>query len=122
MNREHLSQIYEAWESNRRGVLVCETALRCVINEDLRQELTDFLKRMRHREQILRGVFEELQLDPDEQTPRTAAVRHRDLSLVRAMEQALNNGDPVTAQLVAVECVIEAGLRQDEAAEQNQAA
>ena len=121
-NREDLSQIYEAWESNRRGVLVCETALRCVINEDLREELTEYLTRMRHREQMLRGVFEELQLDPDEQTPRTTAVRHNGLTLVMAMERALSDGDPVTAQLVAVECVVEAGLRRGGAAEQDKAA
>ena len=122
MNTEHLSQLYEALETDCRGVLVCETALRCVINEDLRDELTEYLRRARHREQILRGVFEELHLDPDEQTPGRTEVRRRGQSLVRAMEEALSNGDAVAAQLVAVECVVEAGLGRGDVAEIEKAA
>jgi hypothetical protein len=110
MNTEQLSQLYEALESDQSGILVYETALRCVINEDLRKELTEYLQRTRQREQILRGVFEELHLDPEVETSVRAAVRDMDRSLVETMEQALNKGDAVTAQLVAVECVVEAEL------------
>ena len=110
MNTEQLSQLCEALESDQGGIRVYETALRCVINEDLRKELTLYLHRTRHREQILRGVFEELHLDPEVDTPTRAAVRHMDRSLVETMEQALDKGDAVAAQLVAVECVVEAEL------------
>ena len=112
MDNEHLSQLYEALESARGGVLVCETALRCFINEDLKQELNEHLKHVRHREQTLREILADLHVDPDTQTPRTTTVCESEQSLINAMERALVKGDPVTAQLVAVECVVEAVRRQ----------
>ena len=109
MDNEDLSQLYEALDSARGGVLVCETALRCFINEDLKQELNDYLNHVRDREQTLREILADLHLDPATQAPRTSSVRGSEQSLINAMERALVKGDPVTAQLVAVECVVEAG-------------
>ena len=110
MDNEHLSQLYEALESARGRVLVCETALRCFISEDLKQELTDYLKNVRCREQTLREILADLHLDPDTQAPRTTANRDDAQSLIDAMERALGKGDLVTAQLVAVECVVDCSL------------
>ncbi|HET9218186.1 MAG TPA: hypothetical protein VFR18_14475 [Terriglobia bacterium] len=109
MDNEHLSQLYEALASARERVLVCETALRCFISEDLKQELTDYLKNVRRREQTLRETLADLHLDPDTQAPRTTGDRDGEQSLINVMERALGKGDLVMAQLVAVECVVEAG-------------
>ena len=118
MDNEHLSELYEALDSARARVLVCETALRCFISEDLKQELSDYLKNVRSREQTLREILADLHLDPDTQAPRTTPVRKSEQSLIKAMERALGKGDPVTAQLVAVECVVEAGRRPYETSRQ----
>jgi hypothetical protein len=108
MNNVHLSQLYEALERDHGGVLVCETALRCFISEDLKQELNEYLNHVRQREQMLREILADLQLG-DTQTPQRPAVREVEQSLINVMERALGKGDPVTAQLVAVECLVEAG-------------
>src|SRR5690606_7666461 len=51
-------------------------------------------------------VFEQLGLDPAEQTPGREVVRHLGESLVKAMKMAINAGDADAAQLVATECVV----------------
>ena len=121
MDNEHLSQLYEALASARERVLVCETALRCFISEDLKQELTDYLKNVRRREQTLRETLADLHLDPDTQAPRTTGDRDGEQSLINVMERALGKGDLVMAQLVAVECVVEAGRRRSGTSKQTPA-
>ena len=41
----------------------------------------------------MRGVFEKLGLDPEEETPGRQVVRHIGESLVQAMEMAVKAGD-----------------------------
>jgi hypothetical protein len=90
------------------GVQVYETALRCVVNDDLKEEWQNYLEQTENHVQIVRGVFEKLKLDPDAETPGRQIVRHIGQSLVKAMEMALQAGKPDAAQLVATECVVEA--------------
>ena len=100
--------LYQALETETGGVQVYETALRCVVNEDLKKEWTEYLDQTRKHEQTLREVVETFGLDPEAETPGRAVVRHIGQSLVKAMEMALEAGEPAAAQLVACECVVHA--------------
>ena len=55
---------------------------------------------------VVRGIFEKLGLDPEEETPGRAVVRHIGESLIQAMTMAKEAGDPAAAQIVAAECVV----------------
>lgn len=98
--------LYQALETERGGIAVYETALRCAIDEDLRKEWEEYLEQTRHHEQVVTGLFAELGLDPSVETPGRAVVRHTGESLVAAMEMALSSGPPEAAQLVAGESVV----------------
>lgn len=98
--------LYQALETERGGIAVYETALRCAIDEDLRKEWGEYLEQTRHHEQVVTGLFAELGLDPSVETPGRAVVRHTGESLVAAMEMALSSGPPEAAQLVAGESVV----------------
>jgi hypothetical protein len=107
MKSEPLKQLlYEALETEQGGILIYETALRCALNEDLKEEWTEYLEQTRNHEQVLRDVFEHFNLDPEAETPGRSVVRHIGESLVQAMEMALESGTPEAAQLVATECVV----------------
>jgi hypothetical protein len=98
--------ILQALETERGGVNVYETAVRCAVNEDLREEWEKYLEQTRNHVQILEGVCESMDLDPEKETPGRGIVRHMGESLVKAMEMALAAGNPVAAELVACECVV----------------
>lgn len=100
--------LYEALETEKGGVLVYETALRCAINEDLKEEWEKYLDQTRNHVTILLNVFKKLGLNPDVETPSRVVVRHLGISLVKAMEIALVACKPEAAQLVAAECVVQA--------------
>ena len=109
MDQEQLANLLcEALETEMGGVQVYKTALRCVVNEDLKEEWENYLEQTQNHVQIVRGIFEKLKLDPEAETPGRQVVRHIGQSLVKAMEMALKAGKPETAQLVAAECVVEA--------------
>jgi hypothetical protein len=109
MQQERLQELlYEMLETEMGGVQVYETALRCVQNDDLEDEWTEYLEHTREHVEILRGVFESLGLDPETMTPGRKIVRHIGASLVKAMEMALEAGDPAAAEVVAAECVVHA--------------
>jgi len=109
MKNEQLNQLlYEALETELGGVQVYETALRCVVNEELKEEWEEYLEQTQNHVQIVQNVFGKLNLDPEAETPGRQVVRHIGQSLVKAMEMALSAGNPEAAQLVAAECVVEA--------------
>jgi len=98
--------LYQALETERGGIKVYETAVRCAVNEDLKSEFGEYLEQTRRHEQVLLQVFEQLGLDPETQTPGRGVVAHLGQALVQAMEMALQAGDPAAAELVACECVV----------------
>jgi len=100
--------LYQALETERGGIQVYQTALRCVVNGELKKEWQEYLTQTQNHERIVRGVCEKLGLDPEKETPGRQVVRHIGQSLVKAMEMALKAGKPEAAQLVAAECVVEA--------------
>lgn len=100
--------LYQALETEKGGIAVYETALRCVQHDELRQEWEKYLEQTQNHEHIVLKLFEAFELDPETETPGRQVVRHIGESLVRAMEMALKTGSPEAAQLVAAECVVEA--------------
>jgi rubrerythrin len=107
MRQQQLNELlYQALETELGGVQVYTTALRCVVNEDLKEEWEKYLEQTQSHVQIVQDTMAELDLDPDTQTPGRQVVHHIGESLVKAMEMALNAGEPAAAQLVAAECVV----------------
>ncbi len=98
--------LLQALEHEKGGVQVYETALKCVINEDLREEWTQYLDETRLHVRTLTDLFATLKLDPYEETPGRQVVRYLGASLVQAMQMALTSGPAEAAQLVACECVV----------------
>jgi len=108
MNNEQLHQLlYEAFETEMGGVKVYKTAIRCAINDELKQEWEEYLGQTEEHERITRELLKKFKLDPDKETPGRKIVRQIGQSLVEAMEMALQ-GNPAAAQIVAAECVVEA--------------
>ena len=109
MNREQLTELlYQGLETEMGGVLVYETALRCVQNEELKEEWEKYLEQTKTHVRVMLGVFTTFGMDSQAQTPGRVVVRHIGESLVKAMELALQAGPPEAAELVACECVVEA--------------
>jgi rubrerythrin len=100
--------LYEALETEMGGVEVYTTALKCVENDDLKEEWEEYLEQTQNHVKIVQDCLQHLGLDPDEETPGRKVVRHIGQSLVEAMQMALDEGKPGQAQLVAAECVVQA--------------
>jgi rubrerythrin len=98
--------LYQALETEKGGVQVYSTALRCAVNKDLREEWNKYLEQTKNHVQILSELLTALELDPDAETPGRKVVRYIGTSLVKAMEMALRSSDPQSAQIVAAECVV----------------
>jgi hypothetical protein len=109
MERSQVEElVYQALETEMGGVEVYTTALRCVQNEDLREEWQEYLEQTNRHVEVMTTVCEGLGLDPAKETPGRQVVRHKGESLVAAMEMALEAGQPEAAELVACECVVDA--------------
>jgi hypothetical protein len=109
VKKEQVAELlYQALETEAGGIRVYETALKCVINPDLKTEWEEYLDQTRNHERIVLAMMEKLALDPDMESPGRLVVRHIGESLVQAMETALDIGPPEAAQLVACECVVSA--------------
>jgi len=109
MNDAQVTELlYQALETELGGVQVYEMAISCAVNEDLRKEWEKYLSETENHVRIVTDVFNELGLDTSTETPGRQVVRHKGESLLKAMELAKQAGDPVAAQLVAAECVVDA--------------
>jgi rubrerythrin len=107
MNEEQMQELlYQALQVEIGGVEVYQTALRCVQNEDLKEEWEEYLEQTQRHVAIVQEVCAKLGLDPETETPGRAVVRHIGESLVKAMEMALESGPPEAAEIVAAECVV----------------
>ena len=98
--------LLQSLEHEMGGVNVYETALKCVVNEDLKEEWEKYHQETERHVQVLQDVFAQMQLDPEEQTPGRKIVHELGQSLVKAMQDALATGDQEAAQCVACECVV----------------
>jgi hypothetical protein len=98
--------LYQALETEKGGVQVYATALRCASNDDLRKEWNSYLEQTKNHVQIVSEILESMGLPVDAETPGRKVVRYIGTSLVKAMELALRTGDLRSAQVVAAECVV----------------
>lgn len=98
--------LYQALETEIGGVQVYTTALRCVENDDLKEEWEEYLEQTKNHVTIMEDVLTKLELDPNEETPGRKVVRSIGEALVNSMEMALAEGQPGAAQLVAAEAVV----------------
>ena len=106
MNEQQRNELLlQALETERGGVQIYSTAIQCAMNEDLRKEWEEYLEQTTTHVKVVENVFDELNLDKEEETPGRKIVRHIGESLVEAMQMALQAGDPKAAELVAAECV-----------------
>ncbi len=105
---EHVKELlYQMLETELGGVQVYTTALKCVVNDDLEEEWTEYLEQTERHVEVMRELFSKLGLDPEVQTPGRQVVHHIGESLVQAMQMALaSGGEPEAAELVACECVV----------------
>ena len=97
--------LYQALETEKGGVQIYTTALRCAVNEELREEWQKYLDQTKNHVQIVSEILKNISLNPETETPGRKIVRHIGASLVKAMEIALRIGEPDSAQIVAAECV-----------------
>ena len=94
-------------ETEMRGVQVYETALTCVLNEDLKKEWGRCLEQTRMHVHAVTELMAQLGIAPAE-TPGRRVVRYIGESLVQAMTMAKTRGPSEAAELVACECVVHA--------------
>jgi rubrerythrin len=106
MKKDQLNELlYQALETELGGVEIYTTALRCVVNDDLKEEWQKYLEQTKTHVEIVQDTMEQLGLDTEVETPGRLVVRHIGESLVKAMEMALESGVKGAAQLVASEAV-----------------
>ncbi len=98
--------LYQALETEIGGRQIYEHAVQCAVNKNLKKEWNEYLSETKHHVQVLQSVLQQLELDPEAETPGRAVCRHLGESLVAAMQMAMEAGDPAAAQLVAGECVV----------------
>jgi rubrerythrin len=107
MKKDQLNElIYQALETELGGIQVYTTALKCVENEDLKEEWQEYLKQTQNHDRVVQEMMDELGLDAEKETPGRQVVRHIGEALVQSMEMALKSGDQGAAQIVAAEAVV----------------
>lgn len=109
MNMSQMKELLlQSLEHEKGGVLVYETALKCVVNADLEEEWRGYLDETREHVRVLTDAIVALEIDPYLETPGRQVVRYLGSSLVQAMQMALTSGPKDAAELVACECVVNA--------------
>lgn len=106
MNKVQIRELLlQALEHEVGGVKIYTTALKCVMNADLKQEWEKYRTETQTHVERLTSVCAALNIDPSTETPGRQIVRFMGASLVEAMEKALAVGKPQAAELVACDCV-----------------
>jgi hypothetical protein len=98
--------LFQGLETERGGIQVYTTALKCALNDDLHKEWEEYLQQTTRHEQTMTNVITKLGLDPETETPGREVVRSIGESLVSAMQKALSSGPAEAAEIVACECVV----------------
>jgi hypothetical protein len=111
MEQKQLKElILQSLEHEMGGVKIYETALRCALNEELKEEWEKYQQQTEKHVQVLHDVCLQFHYDPEEETPGRKITRDKGQALVAAMESALAAGDAEAAQCVACESVVIAEL------------
>ncbi len=87
--------LLQALETERGGIRIYTAAIEAARNDDLRKEWQEYLSQTLNHESVLTGVFEELALDTEKQSPGRQVVAHIGKSLVLAIEMAMKNASPL---------------------------
>jgi hypothetical protein len=75
MKRVQLTEaLYQGLETELGGTRVYETALRCVQNDELKEEWEKYPEQTKTHVEIMGGLFEAFHLDPEAMTPGPAVV------------------------------------------------
>ena len=70
MQKEKLNELlYQALETELGGVQIYTTALRCVVNDELKEEWEKYLEQTQNHVQIVEGVMTTMGLDLKAETP-----------------------------------------------------
>lgn len=108
MKIEYHELLLQALETEIGGVSVYETAIECAVDEHLKEEWQKYHAQTLEHVEILNELFETLGLDTEARSPGRDIVKTKGQALVVAMKAARAAGDPLAAQLVAAECVVDA--------------
>src|SRR6185369_10257037 len=107
MNQQTVIELLlQSLEHERGGIKVYETSLTCIQNDDLKEEFGKYLDETRNHEQILLGVCDALEIDPEAKIPGREVISTVGNALVEAMKKAKAAGNPDAAEIVACECVV----------------
>ena len=98
--------LLQSLEHEIGGTKIYQTALNCVVNEDLKEEWERYLEETEKHVQVLHDACLQLEFDPEEQTPGRKITRDKGASLVASMEAALATGEKEMAECVAAEAVV----------------
>jgi hypothetical protein len=97
----------QALETEIAGVAVYRLGILCAEHAPLRDEWRRYLEQTERHVEVMRRVFDALDLDLGSMTPGRATVRDKGHALLAAMRRALKDA-PGEAQTVAAECVLDA--------------
>jgi ferritin-like metal-binding protein YciE len=100
--------LLQTLETELGGVQVYEAALECAMDPDLHEEWEKYLEQTNRHVEVIRSVLADLGVDSVKETPGRAIVRAKGEALLAAMTAAAGADDPVAAELVAAECVVDA--------------
>src|ERR1700677_1697515 len=98
--------LLQSLEHERGGIQVYENAIKCALNDDLKEEWGKYLEQTRNHERILLRVFKELGLDAGATSPGPGIVKQLGQALVQALKPAKKAAKPEAAEIVACECVV----------------
>jgi hypothetical protein len=98
--------LLQSLEHEMGGTEIYQTALKCAVNEDLKEEWEKYLEQTEKHVQVLHDACLQLEFDPEEQTPGRKITHDKGAALVASMEAALGSGDREMAQCVACEAVV----------------
>lgn len=99
--------LYQALETELGGVEIYRQAISCAKNADLKREWKEYLQQTERHVELMHGVFDALEMDPEAVTPGRLIVRAKGKALLAAMAKASKDA-PHAAQIVAAECVVDA--------------
>lgn len=109
MNTQQVQELLlQALETEIGGQSLYQDAISVAVNDELREEWQGYHEETQYHEQILRGVFRDLDLDTEAASPGRTIVREKARSLLQSMRAAKDSGNPELAQLVAAEAIVEA--------------
>ena len=98
--------ILQSLEHEMGGVKIYESAVKCAVNSDLKEEWEKYLEQTKTHVQILEEVCGIMKIDAQQETLGRRIVRTMGEGILQGMKLAQTGGDPAAAQIVASEAVV----------------